>query len=119
MKPALVITLFLLLNGHSFGQTGEKSLPESSTTTSATDPKFEQYCLEHAAKVIGVPQGKAINLKISGEVTTPNVANPTYRDYGVTLKENETQYFTIAGTDKLLAVSSVFRLRTGYNTEKQ
>jgi hypothetical protein len=117
MKPLIVITLLLLSCSRSFGQAQEKSAkPAQPATSVAADTKFEKYCLDNATRVITAPEGKAINLKISGEVTLAE--NNTYRDYNIVLKENETQYFTIAGTNQLLAVNSIYRLRVAYNAEK-
>jgi hypothetical protein len=120
MKPIFVITLLFLTCSHSFGQTQEKTTAPAgrSKSEAASDSEFEKYCLANATRVITVPAEKAAGLKISGEVAMPSNKQATYRDYGVTLKENETQYFTIAGSDQFLAVSSVYRLRTAYNAEK-
>jgi hypothetical protein len=120
MKPIFVITLLFLTCSPSFGQTQKTTTAPAGASTSktASDSGFEQYCLANAARVITVPAEKAAGMKIAGEVAMPAGQPATYRDYGVTLKENETQYFTITGSDQLLAVSSIYRLRTAYNAEK-
>lgn len=120
MKALFITTLVLLITGNVMSQSQNSTATKTQSPTQAgTDPGFEQYCLDHAVRVIRAPEGKAVNLKLSGEVSTPNVNKPTYHDYGVTLKENETQYFSITGSDQLLAVNSLYRLRIGYQAEQK
>jgi len=91
---------------------------QTSKTTEApvaADQNFEKFCLEHAVSVLHI-DGKTVTT--AGTVSTPDKKSPTYRDYGVTLKENEAQYFTIAGTSDMLKVESLFRLRLMYNQQK-
>jgi hypothetical protein len=118
MKPILITSMVLLATASAFGQMQESKPTTQSATSVNSDREFEKYCLQNATRLITAPEGKAANLKIAGEVSAPSVKQPTYRDYGVTLKENETQYFKISGSDQLLAVTSLYRLRAAYNAEQ-
>lgn len=74
---------------------------------------FEQFCLKNAIQIIA-STSKPMN--VTGSVPAADIPNPTYLDYGVQLKENEAQYFTIEGTSNLLKVESLYRLRLMYNS---
>jgi hypothetical protein len=119
MKSLAVITLLLFGAQLAYGQAhSKKSAPVSASdkkTEVSADRQLEDYCLKNALQLITVPAGKSDNLKIAGEVTLLDNPNATYRDYGIVLKENETQYYRIAGSDQLLMVNSIYRLRVAYN----
>lgn len=87
---------------------------EAPVTTA--DQNFEKFCLEHAVSVIHLSDAKTVTT--AGTVSAPDKKSPTYKDYGVTLKENEAQYFAISGTSDILKVESLFRLRLMYNQQK-
>ncbi len=79
---------------------------------------FEKYCLKNATSLIENSGDKSI--KISGTVTKLKGDNvPTYKECGITLKENETQYFKIEGSEKILAVKSLFVLRLNHKNSKK
>lgn len=121
MKSLLVSTLLLFAGGQAFGQTLSKTPTTPSTSKQKTevsaDQQFADYCLKNALQVITVPAGKSDNLKIAGEVTLLDNQQATYRDYGIVLKENETQYYRITGSTQLLMVNSVYRLRAAHNAQ--
>lgn len=122
MKPLIIIALFVLMQDYSFAQVSGKTTIAAPAQASATkdDQKFQDYCLAHATQLITVPAGKSIDqLKIAGEVALLPNQQATYRDYGIALKESETQYYKITGSsNQLLMVSSVYRLRVGFNAEQ-
>jgi hypothetical protein len=118
MKSFVVITL-LLFGSQVYGQVLSKQTALSASdqkTEAGADQEFEAYCLQHALQLFTVPAGKSTdNLKIAGEVTLLDNPKATYRDYGIALKENETQYYRIAGSEQLLMVNSLYRLRVAFN----
>lgn len=117
MKLLIAIALLVCVTGYSFGQTSAQT--PAATSAKQDDHAFQDYCLQHALQVITVPAGKSTdNLKIAGEVTLLSNKQATYRDYGIALKESETQYYRIAGSPQLLLVNSVYRLRVGFNAEQ-
>jgi hypothetical protein len=119
MKFLAVITLLLFGGQLAYGQAGSKKPTPQSTSDKKTevsaDKQFDEYCLKNALQLITVPAGKSDNLKIAGDVTLLDNPNATYRDYGIVLKENETQYYRIAGSSQLLMVNSTYRLRVAYD----
>ena len=89
---------------------------KSAPTSTQVEQSFDSYCLQHATSIIQVSDGKSP--VVAGKVNPSDKKNPTYVDYGVSLKENEAQYFSIEGTNSILKVESVFRLKLMYNKTK-
>ena len=115
MKSITILALSMLLfQGIGFSQTSGKQT--TSMEKPASDPAFEKYCEAHALVLIAAPTGKGA-ITFAGEITPRD--NATYRDYGIVLKESETQYYTVAGSDKIMQVQSVFRLRVGYEAQQR
>jgi len=104
-----VLLYMVLFSGLTVSAQTSKTTEESVTSA---DQNFERFCLKHAVSVIHA-DGKTATT--AGTVSAPDKKLPTYKDYGVTLKENETQYFTISGTSDILKVESLFRLQLMYN----
>jgi hypothetical protein len=114
MKSITILVFSMLLfQGASFGQASGK---QPATEKPATDPAFEKYCEANALNLIALPAGKG-ELNVAGEITLRN--NATYRDYGIVLKESETQYYKVTGSDKVMQVMSVYRLRVGYEAQQR
>ena len=111
----LMFTLPLLL----FGQitNAPSQLKQTSKKSKMT---FEEYCIKNAVSYITVVPEKAKSFKVSGELgSLENTKKSIYVDYGIQLKENETQYFKLIGSEKILAVQSLNALRLNYsNSEK-
>ena len=79
---------------------------------------FEKYCLKNATSLIENAVDKSF--KISGTLPKLKSNNsPTYKECGIALKENETQYFKIEGSEKILAAKSLFVLRLNYKNSKK
>lgn len=79
---------------------------------------FEKYCLKNATSLIENAGDKTV--KISGTLPKLKSNNsPTYKECGIALKENETQYFKIEGSKKILAVKSLFVLRLNHKNSKK
>ncbi len=79
---------------------------------------FEKYCLKNATSLIENAGDKSI--KISGTLPKLKSNNtPNYKECGIVLKENETQYFKIEGSEKILAAKSLFVLRLNYKNSKK
>ena len=88
-------------------------LKKTEKVTPSTEMSFEQFCLKNAIQII---PSTTKPMNVTGSVPAAGTPNPTYLDFGVQLKENEAQYFTIEGTTNLLKVESLFRLRLMYNS---
>jgi hypothetical protein len=97
MKFILLFACSIALSSVSYSQTTSPVQKENTV-----DAGFQEYCKKIALSIIEVSPA----------------ANPTYLDYNITLKENEAQYFSIKGSDKVIKVESLYRLRMGYNQKK-
>jgi hypothetical protein len=116
-KIALVLMFILPLC--SFGQMSNKLAPSKQVSKNPT-LTFEEYCLSNAVSYITVLPEKVKSLKFSGEFQSlENNKKSSYVDYGVQLKENETQYFKLIGSDKVLAIQSLNSLRINYTNSKK
>jgi hypothetical protein len=79
---------------------------------------FEKYCLKNATSLM--PNNTDKTIKFSGTVQKlKGKGVPTYKECGITLKENETQYFKIEGSEQILAVKSLFVLRLNHKNSKK
>ncbi|GEM_PF-1365535 len=130
MKFIFVIASLFFLSNYSFSQRASTTVvpikktaqpisfdvaPEvTSTTIETINPAFEQYCLENALQLIPIPTGKESQYTVAGDLTPLENKQATYKDYGIQLKENESQYFRLTGTNMLLKVESIYRLRLAY-----
>lgn len=115
MKFIFVITSLLFLSNYSFSQRVSVNTVQIKTTSaSIEDAVFDQYCLENALQLITLPAGKESQYAVAGELNQLENKQATYKDYGIQLKENETQYFRLSGTNMLLKVESIYRLRLAY-----
>jgi len=112
MKFILLFVCSAALSGVSYSQS-TKSVQQENVA----DAGFQEYCKKNALSIIDVPAEKA-GVKLNGELTQSTLKNPTYLDYNITLKENEAQYFSIKGSNKVIKVESLYRLRVGYNSKK-
>ena len=105
---------FLLIACSSFGAQAQQRAvkTESAGIVTPQSVSFEEYCLSNATSVISIPASKT-KTAISGTLPFKG-EKATYKEYGIQLKEEQTQYFTLEGTDKVLAVQSLYRLRLDY-----
>jgi len=110
MKMTLLI---LFLAGCPLLHAQQTSRADKKAGKETVDQSFEAYCLENALTVMTIPSSK--QAEFSGTVTFKEGA--TYKDYGIVLLEEKTQYFRIEGTDKMLVATSLFRLRTAYSSK--
>lgn len=114
MKSITILVFSMLLfQGTSFGQVSGK---QAATEKPASDPAFEKYCEANALNLVTLSAEKKAP-EFAGEITLRDGA--TYRDYGIVLKESETQYYKVTGSDKVLQVQSVTRLRIGYEAQNR
>ncbi|MES2554698.1 MAG: hypothetical protein V4604_01030 [Bacteroidota bacterium] len=121
MKTLCSLVLLLLIAGYSSAQ---KPLEENyvgahHSRSSSPEATFEAYCLTHALTTIEIPEGKTSQYVIAGEVKPAFKAAASYADYGIELKEEETQYFQISGTNTILKAESLYRLRLSYALSQQ
>ena len=118
MIKSIVIFCVMVLPIWAFSQKSPVQKPSTEAGRQQSSEGFEKYCLKNAISLIESAGDKAI--KISGTLSKLKGNNlPTYKECGIALKENETQYFKIEGSEKILAVKSLFVLRLNHKNSKK
>ena len=121
MKKLCSLFILLLIGYYSNAQQllNKASVPRETRRSVATETTFEAYCLANAITVMEIPEGKESQYTLAGEVKPSSAKNPSYVDYGIQLKEEETQYFRVAGSNTILKAESLYRLRLSYALAQQ
>lgn len=116
MKRLFSVLILLLIGCFSNAQQQLNKTPDAKDVQrmESNETTFEAYCLKHALSVIELPEAKANQYTIAGEVKQAQNRSASYVDYGIQLKEEETQYFQISGTNTILKAESIYRLRLSY-----
>jgi hypothetical protein len=80
---------------------------------------FDAFCEKNAIQLMDVGNDKFSELKISGTLNYIDIKkNPGLKSYGLTPAENETTYYKLNGSDKILAVKSMYVLKLMYANSK-
>lgn len=80
---------------------------------------FDEYCEQNAVQLMDVPSGKLSDVKIAGTLNyIDSKKQPSLKAYGVKPAENETTYYKLNGSDKLLAVKSLYVLKLNFANAK-
>lgn len=117
MKLLFALAILALSFGNSsYGQkaTFEKALltkysEKELNEMSVNDPeqfKFLNQFVKTGFYVTEFPKGKEGASEINGARKIEDVSNIDFFKLGIEIKDNDYQYFTILGTDKLLVVKS-------------
>lgn len=111
MRRIAIICLTLLCVNGAYSQKSDRKTENIKNATTS----FNSFCVKEAIYYTVVPSQKENDLIVSGELESlMDKPNASYLDYGIELKENETQYFTLTGTDKVLVAKSLYLLRLDY-----
>ncbi|ASS48956.1 MAG: hypothetical protein A3D31_05525 [Candidatus Fluviicola riflensis] len=116
MKTLCSLAILLVVSCYSNAQQplNKTSVSRDSKRSDSPETTFETYCLKNALSVIEVVEGKSSQYVLSGEVKPSSTKAASYVDYDIQLKEEETQYFQISGTNTILKAESLYRLRISY-----
>ena len=118
MIKSIVIFCVMVVPICTFSQKSQVQQPSKVAEKQQSSESFEKYCLKNATSLIENAGYKSII--ISGTLPKLKSNNsPTYKECGIALKENETQYFKIEGSEKILAVKSLFVMRLNYKNSKK
>jgi cytochrome bd-type quinol oxidase subunit 1 len=104
-----------------FGQVSQHSgIQQKQTKQSASkNMSFDEYCEQNAVQLMDVPSGKLSDVKIAGTLNyIDSKKQPSLKAYGVKPAENETTYYKLNGSDKLLAVKSLYVLKLNFANAK-
>ena len=119
MKKLLFLTIIVLTASLGISQSNEsKNLllkKFSSEEIKAMDKetfKFNAYCAKNAFVLMDMPQEKAGDHAINGARNIKDLNNINFYELNVELKEEEYQYFTVLGTDKLLMIKPISLIKT-------
>lgn len=117
MTKFIVIICALALPICTFSQSSKINAPVKTASGTKSNSNFEQYCLKNATSLIQNTGDKTV--KFSGTIQKiKNSDVPSYTECGIVLKENESQYFKIEGSNQILAVKSLFILRLNHKNSK-
>lgn len=115
-RKSLIIVGLLVASGASFGQSAASKNQAKPASVSVKKMSFEQYCEENALNFISIAADKKSGLKIAGTLNYIDESkNPGLKAYGLESAENETLYYKLNGTDKILAVQSLYVLKLNYS----
>ncbi len=114
LKSLIILALFNA-SGEVFGQS-VASKNEAKQSIDMKKMSFEEYCEQNALNLITVLSEKKSGLKIAGNLNYINESkNPGLKTYGLKPAENETLYYELNGSDKILAVQSLYILKLNYS----
>ena len=100
-----------------FGQASQNVMSSSAETSKPSSKKmsFDEYCEQNAVQLMDVSSDKMAGLKIAGTLNyIDSKKQPSLKAYGVKPVDNETTYYKLNGSDKLLAVKSLYVLKLNY-----
>ena len=104
-----------------FGQVLHNSGAQQKQTkqSASTNLSFDEYCEQYAVQLIDVLSEKLSGVKMTGTLNyIDSKKQPSLKAYGVKPAENETTYYNLNGSDKLLAVKSLYVLKLNYANAK-
>lgn len=118
MNKIIIATLFLGITSFSFGQKSQEKVSNTNTLEIKENPSaFNNFCLETGSYYVEVPKKKEV--AYTGEISSTDFSeNKNYSDYSIDLKDEETQYFSIQGSSKMLVVKSIYVLRIEFSNLK-
>ena len=80
---------------------------------------FDEYCEQNAVQLMDVSSDKMAGLKIAGTLNyIDSKKQPSLKAYGVKPADNETTYYKLNESDKLLAVKSLYVLKLNYANDQ-
>ena len=112
MKHILFLAFSLFIGCYSFSQKVDETLSkkysteEMKTLKKVDSKKYEliNFSLQNACYIMDNPTGK--NTLDYQVIAVPNLNKLNFQDLGLSIIENQNQYFRIEGTTKLLVVKS-------------
>ncbi|CAG5087649.1 hypothetical protein [Parvicella tangerina] len=116
MKEIITILtlLFTLFLGSGFAQSPDiddrllvQFSQEELETMDKQELAFHTYCIENAFQVMPFPKEKAGDAAINGARNIKDLSTINFFELNITLKQDEYQYFTLLGTDKMLMIKPI------------
>ncbi len=124
MKHFLFLAVSLFISSYSFSQKVDETLSkkysseEMKTLKKVDSKKYEliNFSLQNACYIIETPAGK--NTSEYQMISVPDLAKLNFQDLGLSIIENQNQYFLIQGTNKMLVVKSAIVLNQELSSKK-
>jgi|SRR5574343_121318 len=124
MKHFLFLAVSLFISSYSFSQKVDETLSkkysseEMKTLKKVDSKKYEliNFSLQNACYIIEIPAGK--NTSEYQMISVPDMAKLNFQDLGLSIIENQNQYFLIQGTNKMLVVKSAIVLNQELSSKK-
>jgi hypothetical protein len=117
----LILGLVFTAPFQGFGQNSKNVVESAKESNKPTSKKmsFDLYCEKNAIQLLDVSTEKMASVKIAGTLNfIDSKKEPGLKAYGVKPADNETTYYKLNGSDKLLAVKSLFVLKLNYANAK-
>jgi hypothetical protein len=115
-RKSLIIVGLLVAPGVSFCQSTSSQNEAKQASVSVEKRSFEEYCENNALHIMGIATDKKSALKIAGTLNYIDESKyPGLKAYGLKPAENETLYYKLNGSDKILAVQSLYVLKLNYS----
>lgn len=119
MKKVLLSILFSLALGglsavaqsSSFDERLLVQFSESQINEmTAEELAFNTYCIDHSFEIMPFPteKGQAV---LDGSLNINNLQEINFFDLGLTLKEDQYQYYMINGTDDMIVIKPIFLIK--------
>ncbi len=103
-----------LISFNSFAQ-NNNAQTQPKVKESTIDVGFEDFVNKNAVSIIS-PSNKVMGKLESIELSS--IENLTLKAINLSALEEKAQYFSIKGTDKILKIESLYRLKLMYQTKK-
>lgn len=103
-----------LISFNTYAQSNNESVGKKVTETSL-DNGFEEFVNKNAVSIIEVSNKSIGNLET---IVLTSFENLTLKDLNLKALEDKAQYFSIKGSDKIVKVESLYRLRLAYQSKK-
>lgn len=124
MKHFLFLAVSLFISTYSFSQKVDETLSkkysseELKTLKKVDSKKYEliNFSLQNACYIIETPVGK--NTSDFKAISVPDLTKLNFQDLGLSIIENQNQFFIIEGTNKMLVVKSAIVLNQELSSKK-
>ncbi len=124
MKHFLFLAVSLFISCYSFSQKVDETLSkkytseELKTIKKVDSKKYDliNFSLQNACYIIDAPAGK--NTSEFKVIAVPDLTKLNFQDLGLSIIENQNQYFLIQGTTKMLVVKSAIVLNQELSSKK-
>ena len=112
MRISNIVVLCILMFPLGALSQNDSDFQMENISTNTNKLTFEEFCLQESIYYITISKRKADAVIFAGELSSlERNGNATHADYQVEPKPEETQYFKLIGSDRVLVVKSIYILQ--------